>query len=399
MIFEKFIQTTQDWWHSYFKQIQEAEKRGNLSNDSMTILYPTMLIITKFSGHYTAELIGASREYRGLIVKQHREKSIHRYLNQFDEKDTSSLIHLDAKLNSLRFLTISTNVQLDSLLQRHPQVDLYKSTLMATFDPDCAISFGANFESACIENSTIVNSRGNLYRVKNILALYIFAKNTSRGHVEELFNSTIKDNEVKGVHTIEDSEVIKTITSQLQNMYLQPGLRETTIGEFIKNHPEVVKLAFNTKHFEYEPSLEWLEHDGTCQDSYINPDLIIENDTGHWDIYDLKTALLDKQRITKDSRKRRRFIDYVSEGISQLANYREYFNYEKNRSHALDKYGIKVCNPKLVLVVGNWDNFDPEEVSQASRSLDKSIEIIDYDTLTQLILSGAKRLGVSLGDK
>ena len=211
----------------------------------------------------------------------------------------------------------------------------------------------------------------------------------------ELFNNTIKDNEVKGIHVIESSEIVKATVSQFQSMYLQPGLRETTIGDFIKTHPEVIKLAFNAKQFEYEPSLKWLEHDGTCQDSYINPDLIIENQNGHWDIYDLKTALLDKPRITKDDRKRRRFIDYVSEGVAQLANYREYFNYEENKSYALDKYGIKVSNPKLVLVVGNWDNFDPEEVAQASRFLDKNIEFIDYDTFTQLILSGAKSLATS----
>lgn len=317
MLFEKFIVSTKSWWHNYFETIQKAQRNGHLSTNGMIVLYPTMMIFTRFPDHYMIELVGASENYKGLTIKQHKEKSIHRYLNQFDDKNGTSVFHLNGELNGFRFLTISTHTQIESLQQRFPQIDIYKSALSSLHDADCALSFGDDFQSASIENSTIVNKRGNLYRVKNILAMYIFTKKMTKGQAEYLYNDTTKDKAIKGIHTVKSSEIIKTTISQFQNIYFQPGLRETTIGDFIKTHPEVIKLAFNAKRFEYEPSLKWHEHDGTCDDHYINPDLMIEDQTGEWHIYDLKTALLDKSRVTKDDRKRRRFIDYVSEGIAQ----------------------------------------------------------------------------------
>jgi ABC-type antimicrobial peptide transport system permease subunit len=52
----------------------------------------------------------------------------------------------------------------------------------------------------------------------------------------------------------------------------------------------------------------------------------------------------------------------IEEGVAQLANYAEYFTYSQNAAHAKDKYGLSVENPKLVLVVGSWENSSPEEV-------------------------------------
>ncbi|MFR0674659.1 Shedu anti-phage system protein SduA domain-containing protein [Enterobacterales bacterium AW_CKDN230030176-1A_HGKHYDSX7] len=395
MLFEKFVAKTKSWWHEYFTEVTKAQSEGRLFTNGKLTLYPTMIIFTKFSKHYMAELVGASATYSELKVKIHTEKSIYRYLNQFDEQYKNPLLQLDSGLMGFRSLTISTNHQAQLLKERFPNIDLYKSHMAASFDADCLFGFGENFDYTCIENSILINKRENFYRVKNILAMYIVASRISTNQLEGLYNWTAEEGCVKGVHTVDNSDIVKTTVAQFQNMYLQPKLRETTLGDFINSHPEIIKLAFNASRFEYEPSLKWLEHDGTCDDTYINPDLIIENNYGEWDIYDLKTALLDKTRLTKDGRKRRRFVDYVSEGIAQLANYREYFSYERNKAHALEKYGIKITDPKMVLVVGSWENFDKSEVLQASRFLDKKIEIIDYDTFAQLIISGATALARS----
>jgi hypothetical protein len=166
-------------------------------------------------------------------------------------------------------------------------------------------------------------------------------------------------------------------------MYLFPGLRETNIGEFLKAHPETIKKAFKTSHFEYEPYLEWIEHDGSVQDRAINPDLMVRRDDGFYDIYDLKTALLTKKNIVKGERKRRRFIDCVEEGVAQLSNYREYFQYPKNQEFAKSKYGIEVNEPKLVLLVGSWENTDKRQIVEACRRY-KNANIIDFDTFAHL---------------
>ena len=231
----------------------------------------------------------------------------------------------------------------------------------------------------------LINRKENVVRCKNILSACIVKNSISKTQLSELFTGTIRDNEVKGVHTVGDAGLRLIVGGQLQSMFPFPGLREPTIGESLRLHPDVVKKAFKTEHFEYEPYLEWIEHDGTCADKAINPDLLVKRNDGYYDIYDLKTAVLDRKSVTKANRKRRRFIDYVEEGISQLANYREYFEYPKNAEFAKIKYGIEVNNPRLVLVVGSWENVDIDEVNQACRKY-RNVQVIDYDTVCQMFM-------------
>lgn len=122
-----------------------------------------------------------------------------------------------------------------------------------------------------------------------------------------------------------------------------------------------------------------------------NPDLVIERRDGFFDIVDLKTIIDKSKNITKGAHKRRRFIDYVNEGIAQLNNYRDYFRYEKNRNHAFSKYKIKVQVPKLYLIVGSYDNVNDDEVREACRSHRDDLVIIDYDTLNSLFVNGTSQ--------
>ena len=49
---------------------------------------------------------------------------------------------------------------------------------------------------------------------------------------------------------------------------------------------------------------------------------------------------------------------------------------------------LKINDPQLVLVVGNWENTNPEEVAEAMRMYEReNIDVIDYDTLVQLFYS------------
>jgi len=209
----------------------------------------------------------------------------------------------------------------------------------------------------------------------------------NRSGIYKCYSDYFEEPAVKGVQTVEGDELkFKVIAGQFQNIYLLKGLHETVIGEFFKLHPEVIYRAFNTDSFYYEPYLKWIEHDGTCEDEAINPDLLVRRLDGFYDIFDLKTGLLERTNVTKGGRKRRRFIDYVEEGVAQLANYREYFSYEKNAALAKEKYGVEVRAPNLVLVVGNWENSQLDEVHQACRRY-PDVKIIDYDTLCHMFLS------------
>jgi hypothetical protein len=100
---------------------------------------------------------------------------------------------------------------------------------------------------------------------------------------------------------------------------------------------------------------------------------------------------LDTSSVTRDEHSRRRFIDVVAEGVAQLANYEDYFKHEANRRFADEKYGAKVDNPTLYLIVGNYENSSGEEIEEASRSLKSNYRIIDYDTLNAMFLGRYKR--------
>lgn len=386
MFFDKFIIETKSWWEHYLSRIVDLQKKGYVDTKGGIILYPNILLATEVKGFLIAELIGARKLFEGLKVKRHKENSIYRYLNQFDDSEPDPLLKLDGSCQRFRFLCLAQEADYEIIKDRFPFIELYQSRLNRVGGKGSVFGFGNNFSSCCIENSVLINRHDNVFRCKNILALFIVKKTISKKMLIDLFEHSINENEVKGVHTIwKEEEEALIIGGHLQSMYLFPGLHETTIGEFIYSHPEIIKKAFKTSHFEYEPYLEWVEHDGSVQDKAINPDLMVKRDDGFYDIYDLKTAALWKMNILKGERKRRRFIDYVEKGVAQLANYREYFEYPKNRDLAKSKYGIEVQDPKLVLVVGNWENTDLKEIDEACRRY-RDVNIIDYDTFAHLIM-------------
>ncbi|SDR36997.1 protein of unknown function [Pseudomonas grimontii] len=385
MLFDKFAEKTKKNWTSYFTMVSTAQKEGRTDSNGKKILYPNILLLTQCKNHYIAELIGANEKFQPLTIKIHKEASILRYLGQFDDTTSNPIFYMNAACNIISQMCLSHPITFEATEKRFPHLALHGTKMIGTNAHGSTLAFGKDFTSCSIDNCTLLNHKENTYRCKSILSALIVKKSITNAELEELFNSVTKDKFISGVHTVSDTEQRLMIASQLQNLYLSPGLRETTIGEFLKLHPEIIKHAFNSDYFEYEPSLEWLEHDGTCTDTEINPDLLIKREDGYFDICDLKTAKLDKKKITKASRSRRRFIDYVAEGMAQLANYREYFKYPKNAGLAKKKYGIEVNNPRLILVVGSWDNLDADEVNQACRQY-TGIDVIDYDTLSQLYI-------------
>lgn len=389
MLFDKFVEETKAWWSAYLYAVLKAQREGNLEIRGSKVLYPNILLVTKCSGYYVAELAGATEIFKGLSVKRHEEKSIYRYLSQFDDSEPDPLFRLDAACHGFRFLGLAHDADFVEVTNRFPHVELYGSKINRVGGHGSTIAFGDNFVSCIIENSVLINRKESVFRCKSILSASIVRSTISKSDLLDLFTHTIRDNEVKGVHTVGEQGHRLVVGGQLQSMVLFPNLRETTIGEFIKLHPEVIKSAFKSDHFEYEPYLEWLEHDGTCVDKAIDPDLLVKRIDGYYDIYDLKTGALDRRSLTKAGRSRRRFIDYVEEGISQLANYREYFEYPRNAEYAKDKYGIEVKDPRLVLVVGNWENVDIDEVNQACRKY-HNVQVIDYDTLCQMFIGAGK---------
>jgi len=386
MLFEEFTPIIESWWNEYLTKIVTYQKIGVVNSGNKKILFPNILLVTEANNFYIAELIGANKEFSGLNIRKHKENSIYRYLNQFDDSSPDfPLFILNSAGVSFRFLCLAREADFKIVKNRFPFIELYQSRLSSSHKGRGSVFlFGEDFSSCCIENSVLVNNCENMFRCKNILELFIFKKDISKNEVVEFFENTTSGGAIKGIHTVSEGEMESLIIGgHLQSMYLFPKLRETTLGDFIRLHPDVIKKAFKTSHFVYEPYLKWIEHNGAVTDVAINPDLLVRRDDGFYDIYDFKTAVLMRKNITKGERRRRRFIDYVEEGVAQLSNYREYFDYPKNREFAKTKYGIEVKNPKLVLLVGSWENTNANQIYEACRKY-KNVSIIDFDTFTHL---------------
>jgi len=388
MLFNDFVRETREWWTTYLKRISVYQHNGMLDSGDGRILYPNMLMVTEISGFRLAELIGAQQSFSSLRILRHRQKSIYRYLSQFDDSVPAPLCVINGGKACMSHLCLARGPDLEFMIRRFPFIELFLTRLLRD-GQGSLLDFSQDFLSCTLENSVLVNRQEALIRCKNILTLIITSSRISKRELLELFESSTNGKLVKGVHTIgNDGDERLLVAGHLQSLYLQPEPHETTIGAFINSHPEVVKKVFKTSNFVYEPLLEWVEHDGTVPNQAINPDLMIRRDDGYYDIYDLKRAALERKRITKGEQRRRRFIDYVNEGIAQLAHYDKYFQFAGNREYAARRYGIQVSKPNLVLVVGNWDNVNKTEISEASRAY-RSVTIIDYDTLVHLFLGVA----------
>ncbi|MDH0132823.1 hypothetical protein N7381_06170 [Pseudomonas asiatica] len=391
MLFEKFVEETKDWWNKYLVSVSQGLAAGAFQVESkegvnLKVLFPNMLIVTNCSGYYVAELVGAVEKYVGLTVKRHREDSIYRYFSQFDGSEPDPLFSFGGSNHRISWVCLAQAEELASVFERFPHLELYKTKLIRPNGHGSTVAFADGFRSLALENCLLLNSKDSVKRCKGILYLGVFKNSVSTAELKELYyNSSSSDSPV-AVHAVNDDEERVVVGGQLQSMVLFPSLHETTIGEFLKLHPGVVERAFKSSRVLYEPYLTWEEHDGTCEDVAINPDLLVRREDGFYDIYDLKTALVDRARITKAQRKRRRFIDYVEEGISQLANYEEYFTYPKNAALALEKYDVVVKEPRLVLVVGSWENVDATEVEQACRKYGGRVQVVDYDTVCHMFI-------------
>ncbi len=158
----------------------------------------------------------------------------------------------------------------------------------------------------------------------------------------------------QGIISLSPSYIERFAAAQLQFLALSSGVREKTIGYFIRENEYLLKNALGCKSVRSEVSLRWIEHDGNIDEVAIRPDILIEREDGRFDIGDLKLALLDRRSLTRGGSSRRRFVDSIQEGIAQLANYEDYFKYKRNQSHALEEFGICVDEPNLYLIVGSW---------------------------------------------
>ncbi|MDA2261318.1 DUF4263 domain-containing protein [Bacillus cereus group sp. Bc200] len=399
MLFNEFIKINEKIWHNYFREFFERLRLGEISLEEGTILFPNIALFTETKEHYIMELLGAKKDYIDLKTKKHKEISTEKYLYQFEFGHTNfkdSLVQFDGIGSGLKYLTLSRPVDLEVLKKRFKSTSQWSigtSFIRTGMGNGSLFSFGENFKSAYMDNCVLVNRLEEIYRVKQVVHMVIVNKNYSTtAYEDELRNRlngpVLSTTDLFGIQYCVGKETeAMMLSGQFANTFLIPGLRETTIGEFLNQNPSFIESALNCKDFLYEPDFKWIEGNPDLEEKAINPDIMLRRNDGYYDICDLKTPKLYEKKLVKGRHKRRAFVSYVDEGISQLANYEEYFTFQANKEVAKDKYSVEVVNPTLYLVVGNYENLTPEEIREAARKLKPNYRIIDYDTLNALYLS------------
>jgi len=162
------------------------------------------------------------------------------------------------------------------------------------------------------------------------------------------------------------------------------NVNERIIDRFIQAHSKHFSNALGYKKALSKVELKWMDGDSTDPKS-SSPDYLMQRKDGYFDILDLKTSMLKYNSLTRGGKSRCRFNAYVSELIAQLIGYERYFKRDKNSKWVYDTHGIKIQNPRLIGIVGNYDNFIREDVDLALEQYKDNITILSYADLTNLL--------------
>ena len=158
---------------------------------------------------------------------------------------------------------------------------------------------------------------------------------------------------------------------------------EAVLDTFIRHHKDQFARALGRKRAIAQPRLTWVRRDEKDPEISI-PDYALERGDGGFDLLDLKRGLLWSKRLFRGRRARMHFGSYVQELIGQLSGYARYFSHDENRRYALDTYGIRVDVPRLIGIVGNYDNLKRDDLELALENHRRDLTIMSYTDLVNL---------------
>lgn len=379
----------------YYLNIARAVDSNQIApSPKRPFYYPSHLLVIESAEHYVIEIIGYRSDFtNGLSVRKRQIKSTVDHFDQFGTRDGKPALAVNTGYLTLEGIVLCRADENERLTSRFPVLRGFgqRYRLSRTDGSGSLITFGADVQACVLKNCYFVNAKNGVYRLKVLNYAMVLSKQITPQSMLELLRREFPQGSVHGVIEPEDEYAMAVLVAgQLQSLYLSPTVHETTIGAFLSAHPQIITASLGSTSHIYEPLLAWVHDPPDGRETQINPDMLVRRDDGFWDIVDFKTAALDRLRLTKGGHNRRRFVDYVYEGIAQLANYANYFEFPENVRYAEKKYGIHICAPNLFLIVGSMENCDLTQVSEALRA-HTSVSIIDYDTIVQTYLAAARK--------
>ncbi|MET9785546.1 hypothetical protein [Streptomyces canus] len=368
------------------------------TTEGETFLFPSTLLFTQTETHYALELIGAMRKQQLLQVKEQRVGSLNQVVNNFPTDEETFYLFSTEDDRPTNILTRFTACNLtcdypdDTLEHRFPGVRAIfdsKSSLLGISNQTTHLPLNTErLRSIMLDNCMLAGRSGNVVRPK--FANFFYACSIE-AHREEVAADLAKiapvhNERVVGVQIASPQHsAAMRAAAGFATLYLQ-GARETTVTAFIEKHSEIVEKIFDAERVYYQPTLPWKEGNPDSEEISIQPDVLLRTKGGDWKIVEFKLPLLDKKSLTASDHSRRRLNLSVGDGVAQLGNYEEYFTFPQNVAAAQEVLKELPGVPELVLVVGSDENYNLEEVRQATR-MSRPFNLIDYDTLMRLYLA------------
>ncbi len=175
----------------------------------------------------------------------------------------------------------------------------------------------------------------------------------------------------------EDKRKKLRILNQFVNLIETNGISEPTITKFLSEHENqfILKTFFSSVRIHGQIKCKWQVQKDRKD---LIPDFFIETSNGFSDIIDFK--LPQTRNIVTGIANREHFSSKMSEYISQLENYRDYFDETDNRDWVLRKYNIKVFKPRITLIIGRRHDFTNFEWKKLESRF-SNLQIINYDDI------------------
>jgi hypothetical protein len=388
MDMKSFQEGSKEFWDVYLKGKAEEIERVD------QWLFPRLLTVGRAGPFFYAELAGAGVGFEPLRLKQRRPRDVRSLLGSFGNKETQTAIFVPGPENSSEIyfggLTFASRDAVRLLNSRYPHLRLSPTI---SSPQDALIQLDHTVDRVVLDRTIILTQSDGIARIRSYLFLSLVQPNNDADDYFRYLSDTIRDPSLSNVALRWNSdsglELAFATAADLASLVMQPDIPETQIGYFLRDHPDVLRLALGYVQVLHEFKLTWQAGTVPAGES-LRPDLLLKRIDGRWDIGDLKLTLQGVARLVGGKGRRKVFRQDVSKGIRQLADYAEWFAQPANASYAAAK-GIVVDQPKLLLFIGSSENITAAEIA-AARPAAREFELVDYDTLINLYLLSAKAL-------
>lgn len=168
--------------------------------------------------------------------------------------------------------------------------------------------------------------------------------------------------------------------ADLEDLINDPAVRENDLQHFFERHPHLL-AGTSYDRVVAHPVL------ARDQDGPLVPDFMLEPVGGGFaDVLDLK---LPQVRLIAGRKDRVRVSAHVAEALSQIREYRAYFEDSRRRQAVQDRYGLQAYRPTAAVLIGRdpGPGQDKFEVKRLWDELPGHVRVITYDELLRQVRS------------